>query len=260
MKAQCITAPHYGDSAERFLQIAENFDSEGTLIYDKRNALRTVQVAGHTLVVKRYKRPNIFQKITYSWFGPDKSKRAFSFAQRLLENGIDTPAPAAYVEWRKGSLTQRYFFFCELTTATSLSETETPGQPLPEDAAEAFAAFLAEMHSKGFMHGDANLSNILFNKTPDGAFKFSVIDTNRSKWLKREPTVSERVDNLMRVSHNRRLLQDVGRRYARLTGLDPEKFSDMLLRRLASFEARKERQASLKRIIKRLTGKSPAKI
>ena len=110
------------------------------------------------------------------------------------------------------------------------------------------------------MHGDANLSNILFNKTPDGAFKFSVIDTNRSKWLKREPTVSERVDNLMRVSHNRRLLQDVGRRYARLTGLDPEKFSDMLLRRLASFEARKERQASLKRIIKRLTGKSPAKI
>ena len=164
------------------------------------------------------------------------------------------------MEWRKGSLTQRYFFFCELTTATSLSETETPGQPLPKDAAEAFAAFLAEMHSKGFMHGDANLSNILFNKTPDGAFKFSVIDTNRSKWLKREPTVSERVDNLMRVSHNRRLLQDVGRRYARLTGLDPEKFSDMLLRRLASFEARKERQASLKRIIKRLTGKSPAKI
>lgn len=140
MKVRCITAPHYGDSAERFLQIAENFDSEGTLIYDKRNALRTVQAGGHTLVVKRYKRPNIFQKITYSWFRPDKSKRAFSFAQQLLENGIDTPAPAACVEWRKGSLTQRYFFFCELTTATSLSEIETPGQPLPTDAAEAFVA------------------------------------------------------------------------------------------------------------------------
>ena len=111
------------------------------------------------------------------------------------------------------------------------------------------------MHSRGFLHGDLNLSNILFTRTPDGGFGFTVIDTNRSKWIDRKPTEKELIENLVRLSHNRAILSDVGRRYAAIAGLDPERFARRLVKRLDSFEAVRERRARIKKILHRITGK-----
>lgn len=255
MREKTVTTPAYAESARRIREIADNFDSEGYLIYKGRNTLRRVDAEGRQLVVKRYKKPNIFQRVAYTWFQPSKARRAFDYGARLLSIGIDTPAPAAWIERRRGGMTSEYFFFSEPTDATSMAELATDGSPLPADAADALARFLASMHSRGFLHGDLNLSNILFTRTDGGAFNFTVIDTNRSKWTDREPTEKERVENLVRLSHNRTLLSDVARRYAAITGLNPERFARRLARRLDSFEAVRERRARFKKILHRITGK-----
>lgn len=255
MREKTVTSQAYERSARRIREIADNFDSEGTLIYKGRNTLRRVDADGHQLVVKRYKKPNIFQRVAYTWFQPSKARRAFDYAARLLAIGVDTPAPAAWIERRRGGMTSEYFFFSEPTEATSMARLATDDSPLPPDAAEALAQFMASMHTLGFLHGDANLSNILFTRKPDGKFHFSVIDTNRSKWVDKQPTEKQRVENLVRLSHNRALLSDFGRRYAAITGLDPDRFAALLLRRLDSFEAVRVRRAKFKKILHRLTGR-----
>lgn len=255
MREKTVTSQSYERSARRIREIADNFDREGTIIYKGRNTLRRVNADGHQLVVKRYKKPNIFQRVAYTWFQPSKARRAFDYAERLLAIGIDTPAPAAWLERRRGGMTSEYFFFSEPTEASSIASLATEGSPLPPDAAEALARFMESLHRHGFLHGDANLSNILFTRLPDGKFHFSVIDTNRSKWIKKHPTEKQLIENLVRLSHNRALLSDFARRYAAIAGLDPERFAGRLLRRLDSFEAVRERRAKLKKILHRLTGR-----
>lgn len=249
MKQKTVTSPAYSDSAETIGRIADNFDSEGTIIYNKRNTLREVDADGRRLIVKRYKRPNIFQRIAYTWFQPCKAQRAFDYAGRLKEIGINTPEPAAWIERKKSGMTSEYFFFSEPTSDHAVAELAEEGRPLPADMAQQLAEFIAVMHRKGFMHGDSNLTNILYNQTPEGVFKFSVIDTNRSTWNSGNPTISQRLDNLVRLSHNRCLLADVARRYAVAENINPEEFAQRLMARLDSFENSRRNRQKLKKLL-----------
>ena len=83
-------------SREDILAVADNFDGVGELIFSGRNRLRRVTVGGADVVVKRYKRFNAVRKVTRR-FRPSKARRAYHNALRLIELGIKTPAPLAYV-------------------------------------------------------------------------------------------------------------------------------------------------------------------
>lgn len=42
---------------------------------------------------------------------------------------------------------------------------------------EAFARFTVQLHEKGIEHRDFNHGNILWERTPAGAYRFQLIDT-----------------------------------------------------------------------------------
>ena len=151
-------------SREDILAVADNFDGVGELIFSGRNRLRRVTVGGADVVVKRYKRFNAVRKVTRR-FRPSKARRAYHNALRLIELGIKTPAPLAYVEKRNawGALTDSYFI-CAYA----------PMQPLKSvmhdrRAIESFANFTARLHKLGIIHGDLNRSNVVFTPVADGA-------------------------------------------------------------------------------------------
>ena len=60
-------------------------NGEGELLYDKRNKLRRFTLAdGMIVIVKQYKRPNLFQKICYSSFWKTRQRRHFSLPISFL--------------------------------------------------------------------------------------------------------------------------------------------------------------------------------
>lgn len=135
----------------------------------------------------------------------------------MREKGINTPREIAYIELREGILMSDSFFVSEPCALPSLSKILGNGQ-FDRNAADALARQLAVMHEKGVMHGDLNLTNILYKKDENNNFTFWFIDTNRSSFIQADK--NDCLDNLKRLTHDRKLMRYVVSRYAETRGWD----------------------------------------
>ena len=76
-----------------------DFKNTGKLFGDgKRNIIKLFEVDGKTINIKSFKIPNLINKIAYRYFRKSKARRSFEYATLLLEKGIGTPQPIAYLE------------------------------------------------------------------------------------------------------------------------------------------------------------------
>ena len=105
-----VINPTYNALSSFINRIPYIFDQEGALVFTARNQLKSYTVEGVDLIVKRYKRPHLINRIAYTFFRPSKAKRAYEYALRLLELGIDTPMPIAYIEQKIAGLLSYSFF------------------------------------------------------------------------------------------------------------------------------------------------------
>lgn len=239
--------PGYRDYSAFISQIPDIFDTEGEMIYQGRNTIKRFAYDGREWIVKRYKKPNLIQRISYTFFKKSKAERAYLFSFELQARGIDTPEGIAYIENRRNGLVDDCFFISTPCHAPAIYPTLGGSEAFDTCLANDLAAFFVQMHTKGFLHGDPNLNNILYHKKDkENTFSFSVIDTNRSVF-KSVPTQQECLDNLKRITHRRSLLQYITKQYAILRKWNPEKSADVVIKALDRFE----RKRRMKQVIKR---------
>ena len=254
-----VIHPAYQHLKSFIYDLPSHFESEGTLLYRGRNVVKLYQVDGMSLVVKRYKHPNIIQRVVYTYFKRSKTARAYDYAALLRKKGIDTPHEVAYIEtFKKGLFTTGYFvslyysypptsvqldveefnlkfsdpLLSNVATTYRADETKDFNYPL----ADSLAAFFVELHSKGILQGDLNLSNVLYYQKEDGNYHFCVIDTNRSVF--KQPTPNECLENLKRPTHRRNVLIYLVSRYAELRNWSSKDCADKIVRQLDLFEKR----------------------
>lgn len=225
------------------------FDSEGVTIYNGRNSVKRFSEGGLCLVVKRFKRYNIFQALAYTLFKPSKALRAYSYAARLNNLGIATPAGVAYIETGRPLLRQGYFvsLCCDDASVKVLLADIDGHRPLTtmeRRIIEATGAFIADMHRRGVLFGDLNISNILYREGDDGIARLSVIDTDRARF--RHPTIDDCIDDLKRISHRREILIPILRAYALSCGREADDIINRTIRRLERFERRKQVEKRIK--------------
>ena len=218
--------------------LPQSFEQSGTILYDKRNQIRRYTVDGTDLVVKRYKKPNVTQCIAYSWFTPNKAEKSFLFAGRLEALGIQTPRPLAAVTCRSFSVVRRYYLVTETCDWPSCWSLLDEGFDRKTELVSALAAQLIRMHEAGFMHGDTNLSNFLYD--PNDFNRLCVIDINRSRFLGRPATRRECLGNMFRLTHVRPVLHDIITAYASLRGWDVQDCIKEVEDSLHRFETRKK--------------------
>ncbi len=229
-------------------------NGEGELLYDKRNKLRRFTLAdGSVIIVKKYKRPNIFQKICYSTLWKNKAKKSFLFADFLIKLGVDTPEAIAYVTYKKFGFVSEYYL---ATTEILGVESQIPMREMNangdlegmQELATPITILLIKLHENGFLHGDSNLSNFICRKK-DGGYDLSVIDINRSRILNRPATYKECIRNLRRTSHIHSILNMLARTYARHKGWDEDKAANDVINELKKFENQKARSKRIKKIL-----------
>ena len=93
-----VIHPEFVDAAGFIKQLPQSFEQEGELLYDSRNKVKRYRVNDKDMVVKRYKQPNIVQRIAYTFFKKSKTERAYLFAGMLREKGFSTPHEVAYID------------------------------------------------------------------------------------------------------------------------------------------------------------------
>lgn len=183
-------------------RLPEEFEASGEVLHDGRNKIRAYEVSGEQIVVKRYKRPNWFNRIVYTFFRKNKAQHAYEHAIRLSELGFITPTPIAWGECRKNGLIADTYFVSGRTNSTPLSET-TAHFPAPETlpVLDAFVEFVVKLHEKGVAHKDFNQTNILYNYDPETkVYLFELIDINRMKFADHPLSPNQSMITLRRLS------------------------------------------------------------
>ena len=192
-----VINPRYPADRDFISTLPRSFEETGELLHQGRNAVKLFHTPSGDRVVKRYKKPHLIQRIVYTFFKKSKAERAYLYSHELLARGIRTPEGIAYIERKRRGLVCDCYFVSTACHERSLYPVLVKTPDYDRESADSLAAFLVELHTKGFLHGDLNLNNILYRKEPDGTFSFTVIDTNRSTFCN-APTPRQCLENLKR--------------------------------------------------------------
>jgi tRNA A-37 threonylcarbamoyl transferase component Bud32 len=253
-------SPQYSNNAavNDFLQhLPELFIKEKTVLYAERNIVKRFAVDNadeilSRVVVKRFKFPNIVQRIAYSFYRDSKAKRAFHNAAELRRRGVSTPIEIAYMEQWQGGLFAYGYYISGSDDAPPIRKKLIEPDEFDCVLAEDFAGFAAELHTKGILHHDLNSTNVLYRN--DGMrYHFSVIDINRMNILPEGemPSRYDCLENLTRFTDDRLdLFEYVVRCYARKRGWDiDETAKEALAVKNKHDKQRRRRKAILRKVV-----------
>lgn len=159
--------------------IPSAFEQTGIVIYSGRNTIKVFQVGSYTLAVKCFKKPHLLNQFIYTRFRESKAKRSFYYAQKLIERGLCTPAPVAYMEDIKGGLLKNsYYVSIYQETSGCLRELRHGDFESKKQMIHEFALFTANLHEEKIFHLDYSSGNILYRKD-DETYTFYLVDLNR---------------------------------------------------------------------------------
>ncbi|MCF0213932.1 MAG: phosphotransferase [Muribaculaceae bacterium] len=199
---------------------------EGATLAVGRNVLK---VFGN-MVVKQYRRPNLINKIAYSFFRKPKGYRAFIYPDRMKRAGVDSPRPLAYIDRRRWGFMSDSWFVCELCPDRRMFyEFEEKDITKAENAevVRELIRLVAKMHEAGIYHRDLSPGNILWKRNADGKIDISIVDTNRMSFGKISP--EKGVANFVRLWGTPEMFLFIAREYALQRGADVEKLTAILV-------------------------------
>ncbi len=181
--------------------LLNNPDTE--VLLDSRNRVGAISLpleSGKTVdtVIKEFRVGGINR--LKSLFFPGKAFRAWQGGMTLVEKGIETPPPVAYLEKRKRRfLDQSYFLTERVSGAREIRHLFL--ELKPKDLRELLVSlgrYLSRCHERGVLHRDLSDGNILVKKAESGEFEFYLLDTNRVR-IKGRIKLLKRIKNLIRL-------------------------------------------------------------
>ncbi|MCM8568167.1 Kdo domain containing protein [Gramella jeungdoensis] len=213
MKAKWNQA--YESQKERILQCVENFHSEGEILYDGRNMIKTFEVNGIKINIKSFRIPNLVNKIAYRFFRKSKAERSFIYASILKEKGIGTPDPIAYFEETSALAFKRSFYVSQQVDydLTFRELVDDPDLPEHEEILRAFTRFTYSLHENDILFLDHSPGNTLVRRN-NGDYDFYLVDLNRMVF--KELTDTERYLNFSRLTPKREMVEVMADEYAKL--------------------------------------------
>lgn len=222
-----ILNPKYEHLRNYLKDLEVHFEREGKEIFRDRNVLRTLEVEGLTLCVKKYALPSLRARIAQRIYKSSKGKKAYFRPLELRERGFDSPEPVAFVRYPKGLLKSDTYFAC-LYSPYRYNLLDALTLPYDErcEVIRRFAAFAARLHEQGFLHRDFSSGNVLFDQV-DGRYRFSLIDTNSMR-IGRPVSVEKGCTNLLGLSGDDEFFTLLAKAYAEARGVPVERCIEIM--------------------------------
>lgn len=215
-----INPKYEGSLGEYVRSIPDRHEQLGQVVYKGRNTLFHTAVNGTDLSIKSFKVPAIYNRVAYTFFRKGKARRSYEHAMELLQLGIPTPEPVAYIETFRNGLLHRSYYVC-LMIPGACDVRRWEERPDSDIIADGVARIMAQLHAAGVLHLDFTPGNILC----DSAHRFFLIDINRMKF--NETSRKRLLENFDKINENFDAVRQLALRYAVMTGIaDAEQFAD----------------------------------
>ncbi|HKO75994.1 MAG TPA: hypothetical protein VJU52_02190 [Flavobacterium sp.] len=247
-----ILSPSAKSKENKILLSISNFKTSGNLFGDgKRNIIKLFELEGMTMNIKSFKIPNLINKIAYRYFRKSKARRSYEYATLLLEKGIGTPQPIAYLEnynWigLKDSYYASEHLLCDLTYRELV---EIPAYPDHENILRQFTRFSYSLHQKGIEFKDHSPGNTLIKQSTEGQYDFFLVDLNRMNFHE-EMSFELRMKNLCRLTPVKKMVAVMSNEYAKISGESEDLIVETLWKYTADFQERFNRKKRLKKKLK----------
>ena len=154
-----------------------------TLKHDRTTTVVKIQVMGIALVIKRYNRKSLLHGFTRLW-RTTRARRSFDAARWLLQHGILTAMPLAFLENRSfGALNHGAYYLSLCHPGDNLLRQLNSGEIKDHD----FDALLSEfgrlftlLRRANAAHGDMKISNFIYHSN-----RLCVLDLDATQPYKR---------------------------------------------------------------------------
>jgi len=183
MRKEIYINPKYASLNNFINRIPEKFEQLGVLIHTGRNDVRDVDVDGVRVVIKSFIRITGLNKLVFATIRKSKAQRSYEHSMNLLEDGITSPEPIAYINCYKNCLLVNSYYVCVYTNYQPVDELFERPLLESEQALKAFARFTYRLHRLGIYHNDYNVSNVLYSYNGKN-YDFSIIDNNRMRFTR----------------------------------------------------------------------------
>lgn len=255
-KEKVVINTDYKQLKEYLINLPKVFQTTGETIYEGRNTLKTFDVDGLSLNVKSFKKPHIINQIAYANFRESKAKRSYTYAKKLLELGINTPTPIAYMEFSRPGMLKYSLYVCEhIEVDNQLRVLQTGTIDEHRELIIAFAKFTAKLHSLKVLHLDYSSGNILYT-LKDGVYTFYLVDLNRMEFGK-DIDIHTATRNFRRLWGSDEMFILFAKEYAKARGFDVDQCISLLFEYRMKFWLRFNKQYPN---VKRYIGKEMLKI
>jgi hypothetical protein len=209
--------PIFEYSTESILNNIKTFNNSGTLFGNgDRNKIKLFDLNGKTINIKSFKIPNIVNKIAYKYFRKSKAKRSFEYATILLEKGIGTPQPIAFLEnFNTIGLKDSYYVSEHLITELTYRElVEVPDYPDHDTILRQFTRFTFDLHQKGVEFLDHSPGNTLIKKIENDKYDFFLVDLNRMNFHD-NMSFEQRMNNFSRLTPQEGMIKIMSNEYSK---------------------------------------------
>jgi Lipopolysaccharide kinase (Kdo/WaaP) family. len=219
MKYVIKVSNEYDNMREYFDNIQQIFENDATCVtlHKQRNVVK--YVPKEDIVIKRFVKISLFNRIMYSFFRKSKAERSWRNAHKLIKLGIGTPYPVAYIEIKKYGFLLDSYYICKNCSWQSVQSVFL-NKPCESSLfiVDACLKFIVDLHKKGVLHFDLNPANILYNEHEG----FNLIDLNRMSF-KKSYRVNKAIRNLTRMTENPDMYYYIVCKYAEIAGINPYK-------------------------------------
>lgn len=240
-------------SSKDILFLIQNFHTSGELFGNgDRNKIKLFDLGGKTINIKSFKIPNIVNKIAYKYFRKSKARRSYEYATILLEKGIGTPQPIAFLENFNGlGLKDSYYASEHLITDLTYRElVEIPNFPDHDNILRQFTRFTFDLHEKGVEFLDHSPGNTLIKKVAENQYEFFLVDLNRMNFHD-AMSFEQRMNNFSRLTPQKEMIATMSNEYSKFYKEKPEtEIFEKMWQATSDFQEEFARKKRLKKKLK----------
>ncbi|SHG18918.1 Kdo domain containing protein [Flavobacterium defluvii] len=245
--------PSFENKTSSILDKIQNFNTSGELFGNgDRNKIKLFDLDGKMINIKSFKIPNIVNKIAYRYFRKSKARRSFEYATILLEKGIGTPEPIAFLEnFNFPGLKDSYYASEHLVTELTYRElVEIPDYPDHDNILRQFVKFTFDLHEKGVEFLDHSPGNTLIKKNENANYSFFLVDLNRMNFHE-SMSFEQRMNNFSRLTPKKEMIAVMSNEYSKFyTEKSETEIFEKMWKATSDFQEEFARKKRLKKKLK----------
>lgn len=228
MRDNFVVHPDYSHLAPKLEEVLRKFSKSGEyIVRGKRNDIKKVTVDGIEVNIKKFKTPNAFQSLVYQYIRKSKARRSYEHAIKLLELGIQTPKPIAYLETFKFGLKESYYISEHVEYNMDFRFLiHHPRFQRRNYILKKFTQFTYNLHENGVNFLDHSPGNTLIVQNGEYEFEFYLIDLNRMRFEKMD--FPKRMKNFRRLWLSKTMITTMAKEYAKHYGTSETETEELM--------------------------------